>query len=135
MRAIVFGLVAAVCLSFAPTAHAAPHADGPATAVDHTPSLSTELAFEIPLGNLISPSMQWSHLELDSIKAAGLNSGTPYASSADMMVKSDLIRSFNVAQIERPAPARNPHYRYLNGLLMLAAGLTMWVGLSMQRRY
>jgi len=79
--------------------------------------------------------MQWSQLEIDRLKAEGLNAGLSYTYTAEMMVKSDLIRSFNVAEIDRQPAPQPGKYRSTQALLMLLAGLTMWVGLSFQRRY
>ena len=134
MRAFGFGLLASVCLS-ATSAHAGLITDGPETARHVPPQISVELSSDISLRNLISPSMQWSQLEIDSLKAEGLNAGLPYTYTAEMMVKSDLIHSFNVAQIEQSPPPQTGKYRHVVALLILLAGFTMWVGLSFQRRY
>ncbi len=136
MRVFGLGLLAALVLSFSPTADAGRIAEGPSTALEHTTTLSVDLGHDIALGALISPAMQWSQLEIDSVKAEGLNSSLPFAYTAELAMKSDFIKSYNVPQLEQTAlPFGTGKYRSSVGLLMLLAGLTMWVGLSLQRKY
>lgn len=136
MRVVGLGLLAVGFMTMASSANAGRVSEGPATALEATPEISVELGNEIALGNLISPSMLWSQLEIDNLKAEGLNSSLPYSYTAELAVKSDLIRSFHVAQTEQMAPPHNHRSNdALVGFLMLTAGFTMWFGLTLQRKY
>jgi|GEM_PF-2769358 len=136
MRMFGLGLLAAMCLSFPQVAEASRIIDGPSTTLQNAPDISVDLKRDVALNALISPAMQWSQLEIDSVKAEGLNSSLPFAYTAEMAMKSELIHSYNVAQIPASAaPFNNSTYRSTLGMLMLLAGFTMWLGLSFQRRY
>lgn len=135
MRAYGLGLLASFVILSAGSVHASLVSDGNATALDFSPKISSKIETSIPLSNLISPSMQWSQLEMDSLKADGLNAGLPYAYSAEVTVKSDLIHSFNVAQVEMQSRPVRGNSNLLTSVLMFTAGVAMWFGLSIQRKH
>ena len=135
MRQFGYGLLTAVMVLFSLPANAALPSDTLLTQQGPAPSLSSEINQDIPLSQLVSPSMMWSHLEMDRLKSEGLNAGLPYAYSAEAAVKSDIIRSFGVAQVEKPASQSFAHLKPLTFLMMLAAGFVMWLGLAMSRKY
>lgn len=89
-----------------------------------------ELSWRLPLNELMSPSMQWTQLELDSLKAAGLNAGVSYALSAEAVVKA----SINTSRPSNLGHTPIPDYRTYLASLIFLSGLTMWMGLIVQRR-
>lgn len=135
MRTFVYGLLAVFLAVVSLPAHAARTTDTIQLRQNHEPRFSYALEQEIALSQLVSPSMLWSQLEMDSLKAEGLNVGLPYAYSAETVIKSDLIRSFNVAQVESAKPQSFAHLKPLTFLMMFAAGFVMWLGLAVSRKY
>lgn len=133
MRVVSLAFVSAFCLSVSAPALASV-SQGPEM-IDTAPTeqLSQTLDRRISLSNLVSPSMQWSQLEMDSLKADGFNAGLPYAMNAETVVKSDMIKSFNVAQVAQADAQKSGYLRALTSLLIGAAGFAMWFGLALQR--
>ena len=134
MRAFGSGLLTSFFVLFAMSANAGLVTEDSSTKLDYSPQISSSIETTIPLSNLVSPSMQWSQLEMDSLKAEGFRAGLPYAYSAETAIKSDLIHSFNVAQIEMTYANSNHSFRAITALLIFTAGVAMWAGLTLQRK-
>lgn len=135
MRVFGIGLLVAISVSFAAPSFAERTGNHETPLLQFSPKHSTDLGRDIPLTRLISPSMQWSQMEMDSLKAEGLNSSLPYAYTAELVIKSDMIRSYKSAEEAQVSQNMAGKYRPINALLILLAGLTMWCGLSFQRKH
>lgn len=93
-----------------------------------------DLTLEIPLKDMMSPSLRWSHMSFDALKSSGLDVAASEMSTAELLNKSEEIHLAAVAQI---APAgdmpTNEDYRLLSGLLIFISGCMMWMCLTLKR--
>ncbi len=133
MRVLILALLSAFYVSLSAPALASLSQSQDMIHTAPTTQLPQTLDRKIALSNLVSPSMQWSQLEMDSLKADGFNAGLPYAYNAEVAIKSDMIKSFNVAQVAQPQSQRFNTLRALTSLLIGMAGFAMWFGLALQR--